>query len=308
MKLLLISGHGASDPGACSSYGIEREETRKVVNEMVSQLKAYNVDVTVYPQNRNCYADVCNGTVQVNFGSFDYVFEVHFNSATASARGTEVWVTPAEAAIEVEQKIVNKLAACGFTNRGVKRERFAVINYAKNKGVSSALVEVCFISNSADMNNYRAKFSQVCSAMVSGIVEGFGISKKPTAQKPATPAPKPTPAPAKELYRIRKSWADVASQKNAYHNLNSAIAECKKYPGYNVYNSSGAIVFSNPATFKVRIVNAAIYVIDAPNPTTSNIVTTVYKGEVFTIVKVSGNYGYLKSGAGWINLNYTQRI
>ena len=36
--------------------------------------------------------------------------------------------------------------------------------------------------------------------------------------------------------------------------------------------------------------------------------TVVKKGEVFTIVDTSGDWGKLKSGAGWINLKYTQRI
>ena len=36
--------------------------------------------------------------------------------------------------------------------------------------------------------------------------------------------------------------------------------------------------------------------------------TVVNKGEVFTIVDTSGDWGKLKSGAGWINLKYTQKI
>jgi N-acetylmuramoyl-L-alanine amidase len=34
----------------------------------------------------------------------------------------------------------------------------------------------------------------------------------------------------------------------------------------------------------------------------------VKKGQVFTIVETNGNWGKLKSGAGWISLKYTQRI
>ena len=64
---------------------------------------------------------------------------------------------------------------------------------------------------------------------------------------------------------------------------------------------------SSASSFTVEIVNAAIYVIDAPNPN-GNIVDTVKKGQVFTIVEVSGNYGKLKSGAGWINLGYTRKL
>lgn len=185
LKILLISGHGADDPGACSNYGIERDETRKVVNRL-KQLLANYMTVTVYPQDRNCYADVVNGTVQVNMSTFDYVFEVHFNSGVAEAHGTEIWVTPQEDSTKVEQGIVNKVAALGFTNRGVKSEQFAVISYAKRQGVSSALIETCFISNQSDMQTYNSKFEQVCQAMANGILEGYGIPYKSTIQQTIT--------------------------------------------------------------------------------------------------------------------------
>lgn len=34
----------------------------------------------------------------------------------------------------------------------------------------------------------------------------------------------------------------------------------------------------------------------------------VKKGEVYTIVEIKGNFGKLKSGAGWINLNYCVKL
>ena len=179
MKILLICGHGANDPGACSSYGVERDETRRVGNKLQQLLKPY-MEVVMYPQSHNAYADVYNGTFAVSLSGIDYVIEVHFNSASEAAKGTEVWVTPIEGSTAVEQKIVNNLASCGFVNRGIKSEYFAVINYCKNRGVSSALVETCFISNKDDMQTYKSKFNQVCEAMAKGIVEGFGISYKST--------------------------------------------------------------------------------------------------------------------------------
>ena len=39
-----------------------------------------------------------------------------------------------------------------------------------------------------------------------------------------------------------------------------------------------------------------------PN-STSKIMGQVYKGGVYTIVEVKNNWGKLKSGLGWINLN-----
>ena len=41
---------------------------------------------------------------------------------------------------------------------------------------------------------------------------------------------------------------------------------------------------------------------------THPIVTTVRKGEIYTIIDDSNGWGKLKSGSGWINLKYTQKI
>ena len=327
LKLLLIAGHGANDPGACSSYGIERDETRKVVSRLAELFKNYNdVDVDIYPTNRNCYSDVTTSRVQVNMANYDYVFEVHFNSATASARGTEVWVTPTESSIAVEKRIVDNLASVGFSNRGVKKEYFAVISFAKNKGVSSALVEVCFISNQNDMNLYRNKFEQVCNAMVSGIVDGFGLQKNPGVKNQETkPVYKPSPttgfkpyvvkvvntaiyvldAPSPDANIVRTVYKGnaytIVDAKNGYGKLKSGLG------WINLSYTSPVSMAPQTNEFKVKIVNDAIYVIDAPNPN-ANIKTTIYKNEVYTIVEVSGNYGKLKSGIGWINLSYTSRV
>ena len=51
-----------------------------------------------------------------------------------------------------------------------------------------------------------------------------------------------------ELYRVRKSWGDVSSQKGAYSNLTNAINEAKKHSGYKVYNASGIQVYPEVVT------------------------------------------------------------
>lgn len=193
VRILLISGHGAGDPGACG-YMVEADETRRVVQGVKNHFNGYNVDLDLYPMNRNAYADVKNGCPAVNFANYDYVLEVHFNScANPSATGVEIFVTNAEAGIGVEQNIVNNIAALGFVNRGVKREDFLVIRSAKAKGTSSALLEVCFVSNQNDTNNYKAKFDAICKAIVNGIVKGFSISgqAKQAVNKPYVPTSTP---------------------------------------------------------------------------------------------------------------------
>ncbi|MBQ0079796.1 MAG: N-acetylmuramoyl-L-alanine amidase [Eubacterium sp.] len=51
-----------------------------------------------------------------------------------------------------------------------------------------------------------------------------------------------------EMYRIRKTWADVASQIGAYKSLEGAKGAWKE--GYYIFNSSGAIVYP-PQTDKI---------------------------------------------------------
>lgn len=59
--------------------------------------------------------------------------------------------------------------------------------------------------------------------------------------------------------------------------------------------------------FRVRITASTLAVRKEPKAT-AKLVTSVKKGDVYTIVEMSGNWGKLKSGAGWMNLKYTERI
>ena len=60
-------------------------------------------------------------------------------------------------------------------------------------------------------------------------------------------------------------------------------------------------------SFKVKVTADVLNIRQRPDVNSSK-VGAVTQGEVFTIVKTSGDWGYLKSGAGWINLKYTNRL
>ena len=68
-----------------------------------------------------------------------------------------------------------------------------------------------------------------------GICNYFGITYKASG---STPSSKPVSG---ELYRVRKSWADVASQIGAFAVLENAIKVCKT--GYSVFDSKGNVVY-----------------------------------------------------------------
>lgn len=97
--------------------------------------------------------------------------------------------------------------------------------------------------------------TDIGEAIAHGICNYFGIAYKTKSNPAPTPKPTPTPAPSKnELYRVRKSWADAASQIGAYSVLNNAIKACKA--GYSVFDSKGNVVYpkATPAKKSVAVI------------------------------------------------------
>jgi hypothetical protein len=217
-----------------------------------------------------------------------------------------------------------------------------------------------------------------------------------STETPAKPTPD-TPTISKELYRVRKSWTNAASQKGAFTSLANAKKCCDQAGlGYFVYNSKGVVVYpeettitppavepSAPAELKVGdiiklksgstystgrsipswVFTKTLYVREIRNDevvfstlrtgaitgvvkkssiegldatpskdasstfksylvritadvlnvrsdagTNFKVTTQVRKNEVYTIVGEKNGWGKLKSGAGWISLEYTKKV
>ena len=129
---------------------------------------------------------------------------------------------------------------------------------------------------------------------------------KPTGSTPATPTPTPTTT---KYYRVRKNWADKASQIGAFTVFQNAKNCVDANPGYAAYDDNGnqvypAVVFS-PYLVRVSIDDLNI----RTGPGTDYSRTGEYTGKrVFTIVQEQDGWGKLKSGAGWISLAYTTKL
>ena len=220
MKILLIAGHGAGDTGACGCGYQEYKLTRELVDLIAPRLRRY-ATVDVYDKNRSAFYDCQNGAFRI--GSYDYVLEVHFNACVNDQRGdghttgTEIYVTSSEKATTVEQSIINKVAACGLKNRGVKVTDFLVIRTVKNKGISSALIETCFIDDKDDMDVYQGKKTAIADAIVNGIAEGFGLKATASQPKPETPS-KPAEKPASQS---KYKTGDVVNISGVYASSSS---------------------------------------------------------------------------------------
>lgn len=248
MKILLISGHGAGDPGAIGTCNgktyREADLTREVVTALAAKLKDC-ASVTVYDQSRNAYTDYKNGSLNshAHFENYDFVLEIHFNAFKADSgdgktKGVEIF---AKSGSDIEGNIVKNIAALGFTNRGVKSSGFAVINTARSKGARAALLEVCFIDDADDMKLYLAKKNDIINA----IVKGFVLSKSgETVKEQSTPTKTEKPSTG-------ESGVSYTAQVGAFTVKKLATAKCE------ALNALGfkAFVVQIGAWWKVQVGN-----------------------------------------------------
>ena len=188
MKLLLISGHGAGDPGATSYITgrtrREADETRRVTAAVAKALDGY-CGVTIYPTDRNAYDDFRKGTLAAaaQFSRYDCVLEIHFNALSASlsdgsTKGVECYVPTAQTDSTFAAALCRNLAALGLRNRGVKRKNWSVIHTAHRTGTPAALLEVCFLDDPDDMAVYDAKFQGVADAIAQAVISTYHLIRE----------------------------------------------------------------------------------------------------------------------------------
>ena len=134
-----------------------------------------------------------------------------------------------------------------------------------------------------------------------------------------------TPYDVKEaetaLYRVRKTWVDSKSQKGAYKILENAKKCADANPGYRVFDVNGVNIYTPKTTapaapdvpFLVKVSVTDLNIRKGPGTDYDR--TGQFTGiGVFTITEVkpgkgsAAGWGRLKSNAGWVSLDYCQRI
>lgn len=184
MKILLISGHGAGDTGACGCGYREADLTRKATSILEGKLDAYDVTVDRYPTARNAYEDNKLGRMQKSFIAYDLVIEVHFNSYNGSAHGTECLYRPASLR-SLAASVSAAIASEGFYNRGAKRRTDLMnMNTCNRLGIPYILIETCFIDNKADMDRYAKELYNVWGKVAAAVCAHYGIKKLASAGEP----------------------------------------------------------------------------------------------------------------------------
>ena len=175
------------------------------------------------------------------------------------------------------------------------------IRYDELKGCKDYKKAVQIIKNGGYATS-TTYVSKLCS-----IIERWNLTQYDKAEAPA----------AVKWYRVRKSWSDAASQKGAYKVLANAKKCADANPGYSVFDDSGKVVYAGKAAVKTPfLVRVDISDLNIRTGAGTNYSRTgQYTGKgIFTILEVKSGqgsdagWGRLKSGAGWISLDYTTRI
>lgn len=117
-------------------------------------------------------------------------------------------------------------------------------------------------------------------------------------------------------YRVRKTWADAKSQIGAYKELSNAKSCVDKHPGYSVFDVNGVNIYTSNTTgfgcpYLVKVAISDLNIRKGPG---TNYARTQYiPTGAYTIVEEAAGqgaskWGRLKSGAGWISLDYCMKI
>ena len=146
--------------------------------------------------------------------------------------------------------------------------------------------------------------------------------------KPETPAVTEPALPEKlttGYYRVRKAWSDKKSQVGAYKVLKNAKKAADKNPGTYVFDNDGNAVYpvkdkpdevSEPTEafipYRVQVSIPNLNIRTGPGTNYNRTGRFTGKG-IFTIVEESTGkgatlWGKLKSGAGWISLDFAKRL
>lgn len=120
-------------------------------------------------------------------------------------------------------------------------------------------------------------------------------------------------------YRVRKTWDDSKTQKGAYKILDNAKKCADQNPGYKVFDADGKVVYepkaAEPAVkgpFLVKVSISDLNIRKGPGTDYGRV--QFCPPGIYTIMEVKAGqgskagWGRLKSGIGWISLDYTARI
>ena len=183
------------------------------------------------------------------------------------------------------------------------------LNYSPKSGEMILTVHRWFANKSCPGNWMYARMGDLAEK----VTKALGSSDKPVEPE------KPEDKTAIKWYRVRKSWADSKTQKGAYKILDNAKKCADQNPGYKVFDADGKVVYepkaAEPAVkvpFLVKVSISDLNIRKGPGTDYGRV--QFCPVGVYTIMEVKAGqgskagWGRLKSGIGWISLDFVKRV
>lgn len=237
-NIVLVSGHGGSDPGAVGNGTTERDFIRKNITPNVAKLlKAQGHKVTIYGTKQNLFADTNYGNQRGNYkdygmywiknklGKDAVIVEFHLDAASPSASGGHVIISSSFKADAVDKALDKALRNSVGTIRGIDpRNNLLNANVSAQLNMNYRLVELGFITSKKDMDYIKKNLSSfnkgIAEAIGGGVIADSTSTSKPVADKKPTPAPKPANTGA---YKTNKYGTIYKAEKGRFTNGSQPI-------------------------------------------------------------------------------------
>lgn len=163
--LYVICGHGAGDPGS-EGNGYKEANVTRQVGQKLKELGGKNV--ALLDTSINWYkSGRVNSDLKKQVGN-NPVIELHLDAGSPSAKGGHVIIKAGTNPDSYDNKLVS-LCKSFFPGRSevlVKRSDLANVNRAYNCGINYRLIEICFITNAADIKKLQNDLTDYCKKLL----------------------------------------------------------------------------------------------------------------------------------------------
>ena len=326
-KVYIGVGHGGSDSGAVGNGFKEKNLNLDVAKACMNYLKNNGVDVKI-SRTTDVDSTINSKVKEANSWGANLVIEIHNNSGGGD--GAEVYYSRVGGMSKtLAQNVLNEICKLGQQNRGIKtkidsngRDYFGMI---RDTDAPAILVECAFIdTNDVRIIDTHAERVVMGEAIAKGALTTLGV-------KTSAPTIKPDNEVASHKI-VKGSKVKIVSDATKYYNGTSIPAWVKqltwivdevsgdravinkstdgKYAINSPINVKFLTVDEKKQTFKPYIAKVTVSALNIrKGPGTKYGVTGCIRDRgVYTIVEESSGFGKLKSGAGWICLDYVKKV
>lgn len=302
-KVFISAGHGGSDSGAVGNGFKEKDLNLSIALACGKYLKSRGVEVQM-SRVKDENDDVNQEARESNAFCPDLAVSIHNNASGGD--GAEAWYSIVGGLGKTcAENILAEVVKIGQNSRGAKTRKGSngkdYYGFIRQTTAPAVIVECAFIDNATDIQIIDTEPERVAmgEAIAKGILKTLGVTDSATVV---------TSAPTKSIEDIAKEvidgkYGNGEARKTAIINAGYDYTAVQTKVN-EIVNSSKTPSFT---TYKVKVTTSALNIRSGPG-TNNKIVGVIRDKGVYTIVDEKSGWGKLKSGAGWISLNYCKKV